>query len=371
MNRRLFTAFNTLDVTKKNKDIYIPGILGFTINGDNVVDVPNRMGYVYVRLHSNLNEVVQVFNDKVSPVYGLPVLVIRDDIDTTRYRIYGRDTGAYENWQTSSAYIPRHGDQHSFGSGDITWVYDQQLVPLLVYPSGTYGAGTVMIAPDYIWHNSDWMSVGGTGTASLFPYKPTGTSASLVLVSIDAYGNPKLTAGTFPAVGITGGAALLPYLPDPAMTDIPLAMVRLVSGTSSIGWENIYDLRSFANDLTAASTGTASAVTTFESQQWVGGALGVSTYVAYYVATQTSTLKKVSLWYYDGEATDTPNHTDWTVRLNGGVIDTFTLNGTGNTILETRPFTQALVAGDYVAARTATHVAPSACDLMVIFEVEV
>jgi hypothetical protein len=370
MNRRLFTAFNTLDVTKKNKDIYIPGILGFTLNGDNVVDVPYRLGYVYVRLHSNLNEVVQVYNDKVSPVYGLPVLVVRDDIDTTRYRIYGRDTGAYENWQTSSAYIPRHGDQHSFGYGDITWVYDQQFLPLLVYPSGTTGAGLVMIAPDLIWHNSAWMSVGGTGTASLLTYKPTGSNAALVLVSIDAVGNPKLTAGSYAAVTVTGGYALFPYLPEPENTDIPLAAIRLVSGTTNIGWDSIYDVRSFANDLTAASTGT-STVKTFESQQWVGGALGVSTYMAHYVATQPATLKKVSLWYYDGETTDSPDHTDWTVRLNGVALDTFVVSGTGNTILETRAFTQALVVGDDVSTRTATHVCPNACDLMVIFEVEV
>ena len=255
MNRKLFSAFNALDVTKKNKEYYIPGILGFTLGGNDIVDVPNRLGYVYVRLHSNLNETVQVYNDKVSPVYGLPVLVIRDEVDQTRYRIYGRDTGAYQDWQTSSSYIPRHGDQHSFGFGDITWVYDQQFVPLLVYPSGTTGAGMVMIAPDYIWHNSEWRSVGGTGTASLLTYKPSGSAASLVLVSLDSIGNPKITAGTSPAVNITGGSALLQYLPDPANYDIPLAMVRLVSGTSSVTWDNIYDLRSFVCENVTGSSG--------------------------------------------------------------------------------------------------------------------
>jgi hypothetical protein len=416
MNRRLFTALNTLDITKKNKEIYIPGILGFTLNGHNIVDVPNRLGYVYVRLHSNLNEVVQVYNDKVSPVYGLPVLVVRDDIDPTRYRIYGRDTGAYENWQTSSAYIPRHGDQHSFGYGDITWVYDQQFIPLLVYPSGTNGAGLVMIAPDYIWHNSEWRSVGATGTASLLPYKPTGSSASLVLVSLDSIGNPKLTAGTFPDSSVTGGAALLQYLPDPANYDIPLAMVRLVSGTSTIGWDNIYDLRSFScENITGSSggggdpfiqatylvvtgsasldnyrvitagtaisiqdngpgseliisgnyvTGTASAV--WETQQYTAGDLVAFTTYGRYVATQSVTLKKVTVYFYSGD----DGSTDWRIYLYPSYIDTWNTSHTETYLTITRTLDTSLVAGDEVEVMTYTNVGLYSGPVMIIFEIE-
>lgn len=377
MPSQLYNAFNELNIVKKDRDVYISGLLGAQINGSERVEVPNRAGYVYVRLHSNLSEIVQVYNDKVSLVYGLPVLVIRDDVDTTRYRIYGRDTGAYENWQSSTSYIPIHGNQHSFnpstlGGGDVVWVYDRQIIPALVYPSGTYGASMVLIAPDLIWHNSAWMAVGGTGTASLLSYKPTGSTASLLLISLDGNGNPKTTlASSAISASVTGGSALLTYLPDPDNVDLPLAMVRLVSGTSTILWDNIYDLRSFANDLIAASTGTASATKTFESQQWVGGALGISTYVARYIATQSATLKKVSLWYYDGETTDTPTHTDWTIRLNGSPISTFLISGSGNIILNTHTYTQALIAGDEVSARTGADVCPNAYDLMVIFEVEI
>jgi hypothetical protein len=263
MPTNLYGAFKALDISKKNKEVYIPGMLGATINGEERVDISGRPGYVYVRIHSNLSEIVQVYNDKVSPVYGLPVLVVRDDVDTTRYRIYGRDTGAYENWQSSTNYVAVHGNQHSFnpenlGGGDIVWVYDQQIMPLLVYPSGTTGAGMVMIAPDLRWNFSNtgtamqWQAVGGTGTASLLTYKPaTGSMGSVVLVTLNSYGNPELIAGALDFdASVTGGAALLQYLPSWTpyynANYTSLAMVRLVSGTSVITWENIYDLRKMA-----------------------------------------------------------------------------------------------------------------------------
>jgi len=260
MNRRLYTAFNDLDIAKKTRDNYISGILGFTINGIEVVEVAGRTGYVWVRLHNNLSELVQAYNDKVSPVYSLPVLVVRDETDQTRYKIYSRDTGQYQNWQSNSAYTPIHGNQHSFnpqggGGGDVTWVFDRQIMPLMVYPSGSNGAGKVMIAEDLRWNFSNtgtamqWQAVGGTGTASLLTYKPgTGSMGSLVLVALDSYGNPELIPGALDFdASVTGGAALLQYLPDWTpyynANYTSLAMVRLVSGTSVILWDNLYDLR--------------------------------------------------------------------------------------------------------------------------------
>jgi hypothetical protein len=422
MTRKLLNAFNNLDLVKKNKDYYISGILGFTLNGRDIVDVPNRLGYVYVRIHNNDNELIQAYNDKVSPVYGLPVLVIRDDVDATRYRIYGRDTGAYNDWQTSSAYLPRHGDQHSFNpnspGGDISWIYDEQFTPLLVYPSGTYGAGMVLIAPDLIWHNSMWQAVGGTGTASLLSYKPTGTTASLLLISLDVNGNPKTTlASSSITATITGGNALLTYLPTPSNYDIPLAMVRLVSGTSTIQWNNLYDLRSFACENVTGSaggggdpfiqatylvvtgsasldnyrvvtagtainiqdngpgseliisgeyvTGTASAV--WEVQQYTGGDLLVYTTYGRYVATQPVTVKKVTVNFYSGDA----GSTDWSIyQAGGGLLDSWNNAYTETYLTITRTLDYALVAGDRITVETYTNVGLYAGPVTIIFEIE-
>src|SRR3989337_2356686 len=188
-------AYKGLDIQKADEITPIPGILGFIIDGENVVEVRNRNGYVYVRLRDNLSEVCQAFNDNVSPVYGLPVLIVRDSTNLTRYRVLSRDLGRYQDWGTSSPYLPRHGTQHSFNppleGGDITWIYSRQLMPFSVYPSGSYGADSVLIYPHTYYRNNVWHYAGGTGTASFLSYKPTGSSnAKMVLLYIDDNDNP-------------------------------------------------------------------------------------------------------------------------------------------------------------------------------------
>jgi len=251
-NKPLHKAFSQLDITKKDKDYLIPAVLGFMINGRQAVDVPNRAGYVYARIRSNTNEVIQVFNDKVSPVYDLPVLLVRDPNNTTRYRVDGRDTGRYDNWGSTSSFLPRHGNQHSFnnayaGAGDIVWVYGRQFTPLLLYPSGTLGADSLMINGYGAYRNERWLFCGNTGTPSFSPYTPTGSFSRMVLVSLDSNGNPVLTGGEYFSAAYTGVATLISYIPSPpSPTYLPLGAVLLSSGTSAIGWENIYDLRFFS-----------------------------------------------------------------------------------------------------------------------------
>src|SRR5512139_3038579 len=139
MTRQFKQATRAFERSKQQKYPLIPGFLGFTVNGIDTVEVPTREGYVFVRLRGVANEVIHAYNDEVSPVYGLPVLVSRDDVDNTRYRIIARDTGVYLNWGSSSAYLPRHGNTHSFSQeagsgGDVVWVYGRQMMPLAVIP---------------------------------------------------------------------------------------------------------------------------------------------------------------------------------------------------------------------------------------------
>ena len=242
-------AYKGLDVQKADEVNPIPGILGFLINGVQTVEVPNRNGYVYVRLRDNLSEVCQAYNDNVSPVYGLPVLMIRDSTNRTRYKILGRDLGRYQDWGTSSPYLPRHGTQHSFNppteGGDITWIYSRQLMPLSVYPSGTIGAGNVLIYPYTFYRNNVWHYAGGTGTANLLSYKPTGSNnAKMVLVYLDDADAPAYVAGNEFSATLTGTTQIYQYIPSlPITSGLPLAGIRLVTGTSVILWDNLYDLR--------------------------------------------------------------------------------------------------------------------------------
>jgi len=240
-------SIGRLDIVKQDAQTEIPAILGVTLGGEYLVEVPDRDGFVYARIRSNLSELVQAYNDQVSPVYGLPVIIIRDSVDKNRFRVKGKDLGRYQVWGTN-AYLPKHGGQHSFDpdqpGADPVWVFGRQMMPLAALPSGTSGGPNVRIEEAIYWQNQ-WIYAGGTGTADIIGYKPTGSTARMVLVYMDGDGNPQIEPGTsyFDAT-YTGTAQIVPYLPNlPETSGIPVAGIRLVSGTSAIAWSNIYDVR--------------------------------------------------------------------------------------------------------------------------------
>lgn len=250
--KRLRNALSVYDLGKKDRDLLIPALLGFMLGGKKTVEVPGRNGFVYARIHGNNNEVVQVLNDRVSPVYDLPVLIKRDEIDQNRYRVDSRDIARYNDWGSQAPYLPRHGAQHSFqpdsgGGGDVSFIYGRQFMPLSITPSGSNGSMNVIVNSSAYYHDFQWKYAGNTGTSSFSGYKPTGSNARMVLVYLDEYGNPQLLGGSnYFADGLTATSQILPYMPLMSKTtDIPLGGIRLVSGTSVILWDNIYDLRPF------------------------------------------------------------------------------------------------------------------------------
>jgi hypothetical protein len=182
------------------------------------------------------------------------VMLIRDPLNPTHYRVDGRDTSRYGSWGTNSSYLPKHGAQHSFSptgrGGDITWIYSPQIMPWNVIPSGTYGSDMVLISGYPFYSDNRWVYAGNTGTSSLSAYAPSsGTYARMVLVYLDANGNPGLEAGVpFNALLVSGTVSLMPYIPSPPSgTNIPLAAIWVGSGTNRYSWEQIYDLRPFFN----------------------------------------------------------------------------------------------------------------------------
>lgn len=263
MSNALKKSFDKFHKTTAKEPEKLSGMLGIPLGGKKLVEVPNRPPYVYVRLRNNQNELIQAFNNKVSPSYDLPVLVVRDG---NRYVIWSVDTKRYENnWSSFAPYLPRHAETHSFdpengGGGDTVFIYSRQLIPLLSLPSGSLGGPNVLLRPyTFVDTGGIWKTIGNTGTPNLTVYNPTGTNAVLVLISIDSMtGNPHLTVGSgsvFPN-SITGTAEIVPYLPSsPDQTRyIPDSAIRLITGTTTIGWDNIYDVRQFLRIL---PTGTA------------------------------------------------------------------------------------------------------------------
>lgn len=247
LGRSLFNYDKTIQKT----DILIPGEIGTVLNGRRITEVPNRGQFVYVRLRSNQSEVIQAFNDKVFPGYGIPVLV---KWNNTRYEVVARDTQRYPEWEAENPQIAKHGATHSLDKEndrvgtDPVWVYPYQFMPSLVSPFPTNGVQNVYIHPHTILENGQWRYIGNTGTSSFAPYRPHSGSV-LVLVTIDNQsGNPSLfaTTGSYIPNSITGTSQFVPYLPEVDKTRyLPLSYIQLQSGTSSITWDNIYDVRQF------------------------------------------------------------------------------------------------------------------------------
>jgi hypothetical protein len=261
---RLQKQTKKLNVSKQDEVLYIPGSLGITISGSKTVEVPDRPGFVYVRLRNDLSETVKAYNDKVAPVYDLPVILVRDKTNKNYYTIFGKDTGVYTNWSTTS-YLPRHGAAHSFDpnspGADIVWTYDNQIMQFAAVPSGSSGGMNLIIEPGVFYSEryDRWIYCCGTGTASLSTYLPTGTQQRSVLCYVDWNGNPKLSGGSYFAVGITGTSSVLGTLPImPADIEIPVCAVRLMSGTSYLSWDNIYNLRQFPEGYNLGTVGGSS-----------------------------------------------------------------------------------------------------------------
>ncbi len=243
---------------KESKPLVFSGELGVTTNGENLVEVSGRPGFVWVRLRNQLNELVQAFNESVSPVFDLPVLVEWDKLSPTRYKVINRDVGRYTVWGSASAYLPKHGSQHSFntldinfgGGGDVVWVYGQQFMPALVTPSGSAGAFSISMQPYVHYHSGTFGFAGGTGLLIPSDYKPpTADKARMFLIYLDQdTGNPMIATGTmteFDAT-LTGTAQVVQYIPSViGADDVPLAGLRLVTGTNEILWPNLYDVRQY------------------------------------------------------------------------------------------------------------------------------
>ena len=228
------------------------GELGITLGGSQVVNVPGRQGFVFARLNGNTSELIQALNTAVPSAYGLNVQIQREG---QNYKIIGKDVQVYSNQGTQipggMTTLPKHGVQHSFapelGMGaDVAWIFSRQFMPLLVYPSGS--SNLLSMSPAFYEWNGAWKYAQVTGTINLTQYVPTGTgNARMALVFINPATNGiEVLGGTVFSSSITNPSSLAGLIPDVDRNNsIPLAAIRLVTGTNSIDWTQIYDMRDF------------------------------------------------------------------------------------------------------------------------------
>lgn len=298
-NKKLDRALRKSNKKKEDKVIMLSGQLGIPLNGQKLVEVPNRQGFVFVRLKNNTSELIQAYNNAVSPIYDLPVLLARQ---TNGYRVIGRNIDRYTNQWGQAPYLPKHGAQHSFNpdlniGGDIVWVYSQQFMPLLGYPSGSAGSPRLAISPYIIQDlNGNWKYVGGTGTPDTTPYNPTTGSRSIMgLLYIDTMsGNPAwlINSGTYFDSSLTGSNDITQYIPRPTdASQLPISAVRLVSGTSILTWDNVYDVRPFLRVIPTGTTSSGNIGSGLGFVAWDEGIfLGTGTVLNFVGAGVTATI---------------------------------------------------------------------------------
>lgn len=256
MTKKLIESVKSLQDDAKPKELF--GRLGRP-DASKIVEVPNRDSFVYVRLRESNSELIQAFNEKVSPSYDLPVKLERRG---NTYYITGRDVEQYTDWGTFSPFLPRHGDTHSFndlgGGGDVVWVYGKQFMPLLAMPSGTSGGPNVVINSYMLRNDTGWNYIAAQSSGNLTQYRPP-SGAIMALVYLNrTTGVPGfvINSGTPMPGNITGTAGVTPYIPYLSNTSLmPIVAVRLVSGTTSLGWNNLYDVRQFIDYYTTGSAG--------------------------------------------------------------------------------------------------------------------
>ena len=217
MSKSLRNAMKQIGSTFEKTENEYYGDLGIVKNNKKQVKVPNRPGFVYVRLRSVRSELIEARNDEVEEKYGVPVILKREG---TRYVVIGVNRERYSDWDSDNPLISKHAKTHTFDKdgnvlgGDGVFISGYQFLPYLLCPFPN-NATNAFIYPYADYYKGNWVYYGGTGTVSFIPYKPQ-SGTSLVLVSIDyETGNPHYiaTTGTFIPLNVTGISQVLPYIP--------------------------------------------------------------------------------------------------------------------------------------------------------------
>ena len=242
-------AIGTLINTKQDKVRIISGFLGTFADGKEIVIVPNRPNFVYVRLTGD-NETVQAFNERVSPIFDLKVLVEVPHEGMDYYQIFGRDTQQYENWDGKS-FLPRHGGEHSFGDGnDPTFIWQRQIIePLGGTPQPTGNIMQIYIQQGLYEWSGQRKYWGGGWSPSYISVLPTGSFGQYFTLYLDGDdGLLKNVTGTSFAMLPFAPTGTVDLMPTIDINDgIPLLSVLITSGTTRISWDAVFDLRHFIN----------------------------------------------------------------------------------------------------------------------------
>jgi len=223
-----------------------PALLG---DGRGTVAVDGRPGYVYVRVGVE-RALAQAFNQRVLPRDDSPVIVgYRHEQPGLFQVLCLREV--YMGLGTGDDFTPEiinHHEIHELrnpgGGDDVVWIPTQQITPLLGYPTNPVSMQVEIMAGLYGWRGGYQYFEGAT-SASLTEYKPSSPGRSqVVIISIDGTDNATLlyTVGdNFPTEWPPEDFDA--RIPKPPGGCVPSTAVILANSTTSIGWNELWDVR--------------------------------------------------------------------------------------------------------------------------------
>ena len=216
--------------TKQNVSYTISGLLG---NSLGIVKVPNRANYVYVRLAGS--GVAEVFNNRVTAIYDLPVICGYDPVDPRRFQVLSIQGAITEAVGSSldfgSGYAPanRYRWLYPGGGQDPLMVEGRQFMPLRITPTSGL---KFRIESQIIWDGTGWKTFGGSTETDLTSLVPTTDGkCCMVLITIDEDGIIATTKGN--EVDIANLVVTDIPIP-PAGTLMVLGSIRLYYGQTAI-----------------------------------------------------------------------------------------------------------------------------------------
>lgn len=214
---------------KQNVLYTISGVLG---NDSGVTTVPNRDNYVYVRLAGS--GLTEVFNNRVTAVYNLPVVCGYEQANPSRFQVLSiqgavAEASSFNIGTVGYAPSGRYRWMYPGGGQDPLFVESRQFMPLRISPASGL---RIKVNTQVIWNGTEWEIFGGATETDLASYVPdTDGKCCMVLVSIDDEGEIEITTGDDVDIA------------DLAVTDIPeppvgtryvLGAIRLYYGQTII-----------------------------------------------------------------------------------------------------------------------------------------
>lgn len=275
-SKQLSSSVSTLQSRKQDAYEQYDGFMGlYSEDGNKVVDVPGRPGYVYVRLLKDLSSAVEAYNDKVLALWGVTVQV--EKVQGPKgivWRVLGGSSTSSSNIaiMPGNGLLPRHGAQHSFSPGantgssfgaDPVWVYKDQFMPLDVTPTSP-ASSRLTVNADLYQYGNHFNYFGTTGTVDLFSQIPTDlTQTRFITICLNTANNQlEYITGSLVDTN-TLIADPYQYIAAPIDNDVvPLKAVMLVGGSSVVKWANLYDLRTFFRSGSGGGTPTQGGPTT-------------------------------------------------------------------------------------------------------------